>query len=232
MSKKLVVITGANGGMGTAIAKKFSANGYKLLLLDIRIDEIRALDLPQAICTAVDISDRLAVEAAIRGAEEVHGHTDCLVNCAGILRFGQIETQDPKEWDLMFKVNVFGVLNTIKAVLPKMIEGNTGTIINIGSLCGIKGIKEHTVYGGTKYAVHGIAENVRLETAMDNVRVTTIAPGAAQTSMINEETREWAESIGGALSPESIADTVYFIYQMPQNVCIREVVLSATKQEI
>ncbi len=97
-----------------------------------------------------------------------------LINNAGAMLLGQIDTQDAQEWKTMFDVNVIGLLNGIQSVLAPMMERNTGTIINIGSIAG-KAFPSHAAYCGTKFAVHAISENVREEVAASNVRVTTIA---------------------------------------------------------
>lgn len=239
MSKPLVVITGASSGIGEAIARQLSDQGHPLLLLARRLERMEALDLPNAMCRPVDVTDRAAIQAAITEAEAQFGPVDCLVNNAGVMLLGQAADQDPAEWDTMVDVNVKGLLNGIHCVVKSMQERKSGTIINISSVAGIKGFPNHVAYCGTKFAVHGLSETLREEVANDNVRVIIIAPGAVETELLSHTTskeiktgyEEWKTSIGGAIAPEDIANCVSFAYNQPQNVCVREVVVAATRQQ-
>lgn len=167
-------------------------------------------------------------------AESVYGETDCLVNNAGLMLLGNANEQDPAEWDRMIRVNVNGVLNGIGAVIGKMKKRKGGTIINLSSIAGIKGFPNHMAYCGTKFAVHGLSETLREEVADDNVRVITVAPGAVETELLSHTTssdiregyESWKDSMGGVIHPEDIASCVNFVYSQPQNVCVREIVVS------
>ncbi|WP_372368751.1 SDR family oxidoreductase [Candidatus Uabimicrobium sp. HlEnr_7] len=237
--KKLVVITGASSGIGAATARLFSEKGHPLLLIARRIEKLNALQLPQTICKQVDVTNREQVQQAINEAQEKYGSTDCLVNNAGVMLLGLVNNQDAKEWQKMFDVNVVGVLNGIQSVLQKMIDANNGTIVNVSSIAGRKTFPTHAAYCGTKFAVHAISENIREEVAAHNVRVTTIAPGAVETELLGHTTsneikdgyEDWKKSMGGAISSEDVANAIYYAYCQPQNVCIREIVLAATKQQ-
>lgn len=237
--KELIVITGASSGIGEATAKAFSKAGHPLLLIARRVEKIEALELPNTICAKVDVTDFDALRVAIKNAEEVYGKTACLVNNAGAMLLGSIDTQDIKEWQKMYDLNVMAVLNAMQAVLPDMKERKGGTIINISSVAGKKTFPAHAAYCGTKFAVHAISENVREEVAADDVRVITIAPGAVETELLSHTTSEeiikgyeaWKESMNGVIVPEDIARSIEFVYNQPQNVCIRELVITATRQE-
>ena len=237
--KKLIVVTGASSGIGEAIAKMFSAEGHPLLLLARRIEKLEALELPNTLCSKVDVTDITSFERAIEKAEALFGPADCLVNNAGVMLLGQVDTQDASEWQKMFDVNVIGLLNGMQTVLAPMKARNSGTIINISSVAGRKTFGGHAAYCGTKFAVHAISENVREEVAGSNVRVTTIAPGAVETELLSHTTSDeikegyesWKEGMGGALVADDIARSVVFAYNQPQGVCIREIVVAATRQE-
>ena len=237
--KELIVITGASSGIGEATAKAFSSAGHPLLLIARRVEKLEALDLPNSICAKVDVTDFDAVRSAITNAEEKYGKTACLVNNAGAMLLGSIDTQDISEWQRMYDLNVMAVLNAMQAVLPDMKERKGGTIINISSVAGKKTFPAHAAYCGTKFAVHAISENVREEVAANDVRVITIAPGAVETELLSHTTSEeiikgyeaWKESMNGVIIPEDIARSIEFVYNQPQNVCIRELVITATRQE-
>ncbi|GAL37953.1 short-chain dehydrogenase/reductase SDR [Vibrio maritimus] len=237
--KKLVVITGASSGIGEAIARRLSDAGHPLLLLARRVEKLEALELPNTMCEKVDITDKATFEAAIQKAEQAFGPADALINNAGVMLLGQIDTQDASEWKTMFDVNVIGLLNGMQAVLAPMKARNSGTIINISSIAGRKTFGNHAAYCGTKFAVHAISENVREEVAESDVRVVTIAPGAVETELLSHTTSqeikdgydEWKEVMGGVLAADDVARAVEFAYAQPQNVCVREIVLAPTRQQ-
>lgn len=237
--KKLVVITGASSGIGKETAKAFSKAGHPLLLIARRVEKLEELNLPNTICIKVDITDFKALKDAISCAEELYGKTDLLVNNAGVMLLGSIDTQDISEWQRMYDLNVIALLNGMQAVLPDMKERHGGTIVNISSVAGKKTFPAHAAYCGTKFAVHAISENVREEVAANDVRVITIAPGAVETELLSHTTseeiikgyEEWKESMNGVIVPEDIARSIEFVYSQPQNVCIRELVITATRQE-
>ncbi|TOF65867.1 SDR family oxidoreductase [Vibrio parahaemolyticus] len=237
--KKLVVITGASSGIGEAIARRFSEEGHPLLLVARRVERLEALNLPNTLCEKVDVTDQASLITAIEKAEAQFGPADVLVNNAGVMLLGQIDTQDAAEWKRMFDVNVLGLLNGMHSVLTSMKARNSGTIINISSIAGKKTFPDHAAYCGTKFAVHAISENVREEVAASNVRVTSIAPGAVETELLSHTTSQdikdgydaWKVDMGGVLAADDVARAVMFAYQQPQNVCIREIALAPTKQQ-
>lgn len=237
--KALIVITGASSGIGEAIARHFSTQGHPLLLLARRVERLQAMGLPHTLCEQVDVTDQASFEVAIQKAEAQYGPADALINNAGVMLLGQIDSQDASEWKRMFDVNVLGLLNGMQAVLAPMKARNRGTIINISSIAGKKTFPDHAAYCGTKFAVHAISENVREEVAASNVRVTTIAPGAVETELLSHTSSQsikddydaWKEEMGGVLAADDVARGVLFAYQQPQNVCIREIALAPTKQQ-
>lgn len=238
MKRELIVITGASSGIGQAAAKGFAALGYPLLLLARRVERLEALHLPNALCKKVDVTQRADFKDAIEEAEQKFGPVGCLINNAGVMLLGSMHEQDPEEWQTMLDVNIMGVMNGINAVLPKMIDRKDGTIINISSIAGRKTFPSHAAYCGTKFAAHAITENIREEVAEHNVRLVTIAPGAVETELLSHTTsaaiksgyEDWKKEMGSILSAEDVANAILFAYQQPQAICIREIVLAATRQ--
>ena len=238
--RPLVVVTGASSGIGLATARLFSSHGHPLLLLARRLAPMQALNLPNALARQVDVTDRAALAAALREAEAQYGPADAIVNNAGVMLLGDITRQDPAQWDRMLDVNVKGLLNGVHAVADGMVERGHGTIINISSVAGRKTFPNHVAYVGTKFAVHGLSENLREELSPHNVRVVTIAPGAVETELLSHTTDEgiksgyqdWKADMGGkVLAAEDVANAVYYAYSQPPGVCIREIVLAATRQQ-
>ncbi|MFF2146787.1 SDR family oxidoreductase [Kitasatospora sp. NPDC058190] len=239
MTKPLIVITGASSGIGAATARLLSAQGHPLLLLARRLEKLEGLALPDTLCRKVDVTDRDAVENAVREAEDRFGPADAIVNNAGVMLLGRIGDQPVDEWDRMIDLNIKGVLYGTRAVLPGMLARGTGTVINVSSIAGRKTFPNHAAYVATKFAVHALSENLREEVAATGVRVVTIAPGAVETELLSHTSDEkiksdyeaWKESAGGALEPQVVAAAIAYAYNQPQNVTIREIVLAATGQE-
>lgn len=242
MEKSLVVITGASSGFGAEIAKLFNQAGFPLLLLGRRVEKIQALPLnfDNVMVEAVDVTDYQAFEASIKKAEAVYGPVDLLINNAGVMLLGNVLNQDPKEWQTMMNTNVMGVLNGMQIVLPSMKDRKHGTVINMSSLAGKKTFTNHAAYVASKFGVHGLSETIREEVSKDNVRISLVAPGAAETELLTHVTDQgaltdyeaWKQSMGGiTLNPVHVAETVKFIYDMPQEVNIREIDIAATAQD-
>ena len=242
MNKPLIVITGASSGFGAEIAKLFNTAGYPELLLGRRTEKIAALPLnfDNVLIESVDVTDQAQFKAAIQKAESQFGPTDLLVNNAGVMLLGNVLTQDPQEWQTMLDTNVMGVLNGTQIVLSAMVEREHGTIINMSSLAGRKTFVNHAAYVASKFGVHGLSETIREEVSGHNVRISMVAPGAAETELLTHVTdkgaltdyQAWKDSMGGiTLDPVHVAESVKFIYDMPQAVNIRELDIAATRQD-
>jgi len=240
MNKKLVVITGASSGFGSALAKEFSKSGYPLLLLSRRLDQMKALGLPNTLCKKVDVTDLIEFENAIREAEAIYGKTDLLINNAGIMLLGDLEVQDPREWKKMLDVNIIGVMNGMQIVMSDMKEREWGTIINVSSMAGVMPFGNHAAYCASKYGVRGLTQTARMELSPYNIRVIVAEPGAVSTELLKHTTDQsiidnyykWKETVGAInITAEDIAKTIKFVYEMPQSVLIREFIISDTKQD-
>ncbi|MFK4784682.1 SDR family oxidoreductase [Fusobacterium sp. MFO224] len=238
--KKLVVITGASSGFGREMAYLFNKAGYPLLLIGRRIEIMEGYNLSNTLVKKVDVTNYDQLKNAIEEAEGRYGKTDLLVNNAGIMLLGNITKQNPLEWQNMLNVNVMGVLNGMKIVLGGMTKRNEGTIINISSIAGIKSFPNHAAYCASKYGVSALSETVREEVANTNVRIMTVEPGAAETELLSHTTDEeikdgynkWKETmVGKSMDPAHVAKSVKFMYEMPQEVNIRELVIAPTKQD-
>lgn len=240
MTKKLVVITGASSGFGLEMAKLFSENDYPTLLLARRTKGLEEMNLKNSLVRKVDVLDYESFKQAIEEAEKKYGDVDLLINNAGVMLLGSIIDQDVNEWSQMLNVNIAGVANGMQLVLNKMNENNSGTIINISSIAGIKTFANHAMYCATKYGVRALTETTREEVSSNNVRVSLISPGAAETELLSHTTNsniidgynEWKETMGGkSMDAIHVANAAKYIYELPQDVCIREIVIAPTKQD-
>lgn len=238
MNKGLVVITGASSGIGKATAKRFAKLGYPMLLISRNISGIDKYD--NTTVKSVDVTDVEKFKLAVKEAEDKFGKTEVLINNAGVMLLDTMENQPYEQWKKMVDINIMGVLNGIACVVKDMANRNSGTIINVSSVAGKSIFDNHTVYCGTKFAVHAISEGLRQELAEKNVRVTTIAPGIVKTNLLsgttNQKIKQGYEdyrdnSLGGALDADDIANVIEYVCLMPQHICLREVVVTHTKQK-
>ena len=223
--KPLIAITGASSGIGKACAQIFSQNSFPLLLLARRIELLDNLKLPQTLTRKVDISNRNSFSNAVQDAKKIYGPVNCLINNAGIAIQGLAHEQNPEEWESMLNINVKGTLNGIHVVLKSMIQQKNGTIINVSSVGGKKNFPNYSVYCATKSAVNAISESFRQETAPHQVRFINISPGIVKTPLTQDI------PIEDKLTPQNLAEIIFFAYQQPQNVCIREITVAPTGQD-
>lgn len=243
MKNKLIVITGASSGFGYEMAKLFNSKGYSLLLLARREERLKdisnELNSENVMYAKVDVTNYDQFNEAIKAAVAKFGNVDLLVNNAGTMLLGDVLTQDRNEWQTMLDINVTGVLNGIQIVAPEMKKANTGTIINVSSLAGVKTFGNHAAYSASKFGVHGITETVRQELSPFNVRVATISPGAAETELLGHTTSqeikdgytEWKQTMGGSsMNPKAVAESILYMYELPQNINIRELQIAPTMQ--
>lgn len=177
MGKPLIIITGASSGIGEAAARLLSAAGHPLLLLARRVDRLQALDLPNTLSRRVDITDRPTLLAAVAEAEAQFGPADALINNAGVMLLGEMKAAGP---------GTVGPDARRQCEEPAQWRARGGGRDDraqtrhdhqrVSSVAGRKTFPNHVAYVGTKFAVHGLSENLREELSPHNVRVITIAP--------------------------------------------------------
>ncbi|MGG2108677.1 3-ketoacyl-ACP reductase [Lysinibacillus pakistanensis] len=189
---KVALITGAGRGIGRATAVAFAQEGIHVGLVGRTLEnlqqvaeELKRYDVKVAIAAA-NVADLDSITAAVESIRGELGAIDILVNNAGISKFGNFMDLTPEEWTNIIDVNVKGVYYTTRAVLPGMIERNTGDIINISSTAGQKGAPITSAYSASKAAVIGLSESLMLEVRKKNIRVTTLTPSTVATDMAVE----------------------------------------------
>ncbi|MEY9974897.1 3-oxoacyl-[acyl-carrier protein] reductase [Lysinibacillus sp. RC46] len=189
---KVALITGAGRGIGRATAVAFAQEGIHVGLVGRTLEnlqqvaeELKQYDVKVAIAVA-NVADLDSITAAVESIRGELGAIDILVNNAGISKFGNFMDLTPEEWTNIIDVNVKGVYYTTRAVLPEMIERNTGDIINISSTAGQKGAPITSAYSASKAAVIGLSESLMLEVRKKNIRVTTLTPSTVATDMAVE----------------------------------------------
>jgi NADP-dependent 3-hydroxy acid dehydrogenase YdfG len=183
---KIAIITGASTGIGLGLSRGLIARGAEVYMSSRTPENIAAAaeSLRQyggrVHAQVVDVRDEDAVQKYIRYVGS-RGSIDYIFCNAGV-GFGQAFTVTKREdWNTVFDVNLFGVVNCIHAVVPIMIKQGYGHIVNTASVCGIVPLPYQTVYAASKYAVVGFGEDLRYEMSFHNIKVTTVCPGAVDT---------------------------------------------------
>ncbi|HEY2663703.1 MAG TPA: SDR family oxidoreductase [Candidatus Binataceae bacterium] len=190
-SGRNIVITGASSGIGADVALGFAERGAKVALLARRVEVLKDLATKlevaggSAIPIACDVTNRGQVFGAIGEAERKLGSVDILVNSAGVLIPGPVAEMPPENLERMLTVNVLGVLHSMQAVLPAMKAAGRGSIVNIASLAGRRGMPPLGGYCATKFAVVGMTEALRVELFGSGVNVSLVMPGVIDTPMVS-----------------------------------------------
>ncbi|MEY3538683.1 MAG: hypothetical protein RL188_100 [Bacteroidota bacterium] len=240
---KIILVTGASAGFGKAIATKFAAGGWNVILTARRkekLDELaKSLETSygvKTLCLAFDIQDKNAVFANLQNLPTEWQAINILVNNAGLaLGRDSFEQANLEDWETMIDTNVKGLLYASKAVLPNLIK-EKGHIINIGSTAAKEVYKDGNIYCATKHAVDAISKAQRIDLLQNQVKVTAIHPGAVETDFSLVRFKGDAEKAKAVyagytpLKPEDIADTIWFVANTPAHVCINDLVLTCVAQ--
>ena len=225
----IVLVTGASSGFGLAIARRFAADGARIIAAGRRADRLEALrgelGADNVLPLVLDVRDRAAVEAAVAGLSGEWAAVDVLVNNAGLARgLEPAQNADLDDWDAMVDTNVKGVMYLTRAVLPGMVARGRGHVVNIGSTAAEFPYPGGNVYGATKAFVRQFSLNLRADLWGTPVRVTDIEPGlVGGTEFSNvrfgDDARAAAVYEGAdALTPEDIADAVHWVASRPARV--------------
>ena len=252
---KVVLITGATSGIGLACAKKFAANGDRLILTgrnEHRLNEIRKA-LTESACgnineetdakhtevltLAFDVRDREKAAKYIQELPAEWQQIDVLVNNAGLALGLEPEYEgNPDDWETMIDTNIKGLLTMTRLVVPGMVARNSGHIINIGSVAGDAAYAGGNVYCATKAAVKALSDGLRIDVANTAVRVTNLKPGLVETNFSNVRFKgdeERAKKLYTGIKPltgDDIADVAVYAANAPEHVQIAEVLILATHQ--
>lgn len=187
---KVVIVTGASSGIGAAAALEFGRAGANIVLAARRFERLQAVaheielmnTSAQALVVRTDISKLEDIERLVNQTLAVFGRIDVLVNNAGFGRLDWLEKLDPME-DIkgLMDVNVMGLIQTTRQVLPVMIRQRSGSIINMCSISGLVGTPTYTIYSASKHAVHGFSEALRREVEPWGIHVSLLYPGGVKT---------------------------------------------------
>ena len=220
MRQRVALVTGASRGIGAAIARELSAQGYDVAVHYNRSAEAAqalARELPGAIALQADMADAQAVEAMVEQVAAHYGRIDVLVNNAGVALWKLAMDTTVQEWDELFGINVRGAFAATRAVLPHMVAQQGGSIVNISSMWGQVGASCEVAYSAAKAAVIGMTKALAKEMGGAGIRVNCVCPGVIATDMIagfdRQAIDELAEEtpLGRIGQPEDVAKTVAYL---------------------
>lgn len=240
----LVFITGATSGIGKSTAEIFAKHGHHLIITGRREDRLEELkhQLEERYKISVttlcfDIRDVKAVEAAITNLSENNKQLDVLVNNAGLAAgLSTIQEGTLSHWERMIDTNIKGLLYATKFIANLMIKNGKGHIINIGSIAGKEVYPNGNVYCATKHAVDALNKGMRIDLLPHNIKVTAVNPGMVETefSLVRfDGDAERAKKVYMGLqplSPDDIAETIFWVANRPAHVNINDIVIMPSAQ--
>jgi 3-hydroxy acid dehydrogenase/malonic semialdehyde reductase len=241
---KTVFITGATAGFGKACAEKFAGNGYRVIITGRRKEKLEGFRQQleenygaRVLALCFDVQQKDEVFAAISSMPTEWQQVDILVNNAGLaLGRDLIDQAELEDWEIMIDTNVKGLLYVSRALFPGMISRKKGHIINLGSISGKEVYEKGNVYCASKFAVHALTKAMRIDLLPNNIKVTGIYPGAADTEFSNVRFKgndQAAQKMYEGYQPlvaEDVADVIYYCATQPDHVCINELEITCTAQ--
>ena len=226
---KVAIITGASSGIGRAVARDLSSAGVKLVLTARREERLAALaeELGNTVYVVGDIVDPAIPQALIDKAVESFGRCDAVVNNAGIMVGGTIESIDMEKVRKMVRVNIEAAYDVAYTSLKYFKEQGSGHLVNISSILGTKVRDTAGAYAGTKYAIEALTEALRMELAGTGVSASCVEPGLVQTELHEEWDVHPRHSLNiePPLEPEDIARAVRFVLTQPAHVVVPRVMV-------
>lgn len=227
---KVALITGAARGQGAAAARRFIAEGAKVMLTDILAQECEELvqELGDAAAFQVlDVVDENSWAAAVQATVEHFGRLDILINNAGVLAFQPIEQMSLEEYMRVININQVGVWLGMRAALPALREAGGGSIVNTSSTAGLRGVAYGSAYSASKFAVRGMTKVAALEFGQYKIRVNSVHPGGIATPMVASSADNSTDSgayfkslpLGRIGQPDEVAEMLLFLASDRSSYC-------------
>jgi NADP-dependent 3-hydroxy acid dehydrogenase YdfG len=249
LADRVAVVTGASSGIGAATAASLAAAGAKVALLARRRERLDALVAQLApsgaevVAHQLDVTDEAAVDAAAAAIRARLGRVDLVFNNAGVMLPGPIAAQPRQEWQHQIDLNVSGLMHTIAAFLPQLVEagaeGKTADLINTSSIAAQNIFPGFAVYSATKAFVTHLSRTLRAELGGQGVRVSTIEPGITETELQGHVTdaasRAWlagAAETMELLQPRDVASVVTYLASRPRHVNLQSVTIMPTQEQM
>ncbi|SES05747.1 3-oxoacyl-[acyl-carrier protein] reductase [Gracilibacillus ureilyticus] len=230
---KVAIITGAGKGIGRSTAIALANEGVQLGLIARTEEDLQAVQKEveasggKAAYAVADVSSMEEVNQAVEKLKGSLGPADILINNAGIGKFGKFLELSPEEWKNIIDVNLMGAYYVTRAVLPQLIEKNSGDIINVSSTAGQKGAPVTSAYSASKFGLLGLTESLALEVRKHNIRVTALTPSTVATELAYKEnlTDGNPEKV---MQPEDLAEFIVAQLKLHPRVFIKSAGLWST----
>jgi 3-hydroxy acid dehydrogenase/malonic semialdehyde reductase len=231
------VLTGAAGGMGTAVGKALIQAGYKVVLVDRDHNKLETLTRElgeNATSLVVDITNAEQVASMPDRIPATFRPIDILINNAGHDIGGRkrFDVGSADDWAAIVETNLIGLMRVTRAFLPDMVKRNTGDVINMGSIAALRIVPDMAPYNASKAGIHMLTDVIRAELAETGIRVTEIMPGLTRTGIIltryrgdRVQEKEYFDQFKMALDPNDIARSIMFALAQPRHVQVAEMVV-------
>lgn len=219
MKNKVCILTGAGGGIGSAIAKLLFESGFKMVLLGRNEEKLKKVaNGRECLIVPGDICDDSYVKQTIRKTVETYGGIDILINNAGIAQSAPFEEISMEEYDTVMNTNARAPFLMCREALPYLMKSSCATIINIASVTAHKGYALQSVYSASKHALLGFSKSLAKEYYKKGVRVHVISPGAVFGDMVKVSRPDLTGE--GMLLPKDIAETVLYLLKMRHSAAV------------
>ena len=231
LTQKVAAVTGAASGIGLECAKTFLSAGARVVLIDYAADKLEEICAglgPDAVPLVVNLTDPVAVSGMMPRLLAKVGQLDIFHANAGSYVGGEVLGGDPDAWDRMLNLNVNAVFRCIHAVLPHMVERQSGDIIVTSSVAGFIPVVWEPVYTASKHAIQAFVHTLRRQVFKHGIRVGEVAPGPVVTALLKDWPKaklDEALASGSLMEPKEVADAVLFMLTRPRNVTIRDLVI-------
>ena len=238
LTQKVAAVTGAASGIGLECAKTFLNAGAHVVLIDYAVDKLEEICAnlgPNALPLVVDLTDPVSVNGMMPRLLEKAGQLDIFHANAGSYVGGEVLGGDPDAWDRMLNLNVNAVFRCIHAVLPHMVERQSGDIIVTSSVAGFIPVVWEPVYTASKHAIQAFVHTLRRQVFKHGIRVGEVAPGPVVTALLKDWPKaklDEALASGSLMEPKEVADAVLFMLTRPRNVTIRDLVILPTALDL
>lgn len=231
LNGKVAAVTGAASGIGLECARVMRAAGARVVLIDRAEDRLTSLCAelgPNAIPLVIDLASPASVATMMPQILAHAGQLDIFHANAGSYVGGDVVTGDPDAWDRMLNLNINASFRAIQAVLPHMVERQTGDIIMTSSIAGLVPVVWEPIYTASKFAVQAFVHTVRRQVSKHGIRVGAVCPGPVVTALLDDWPKakmDEALASGSLMMPKEVADAVLFMLTRPRNVTIRDLVI-------
>ena len=244
------LVTGASSGIGEATALALAEQGAAVALAARRKDRLEALAGKirdaggTALVLAADVTQAAQARDAVEQTVQQLGRLDTLVNNAGVMLLGPIESAPVEEWQRMVELNMLGLLYCTHAALPHLLKAaedsprRVADVVNVSSVAGRQARAGSGVYNATKFGVGAFSESLRQEVTQRHVRVSLVEPGAVETELAGHNRPEVLEGLKKRfadmerLQSEDIADAISYVITRPRHMAVNEVLIRPTEQQL